>query len=346
MYPDCPLAFAAGAFTTTLCTGEVKNFSTCSTWELLNLPPTEVLDLPIRLTSQFGISQTTLDRILDAYNIQTIGKHQLDMAFEIEANHTPRYLLSKSNHYSWLKSAAITGIGKANVIELDITEDARMDERCLEEELEMHLSEKTPVYAVVAIIGTTEHGAVDPLEKIIEIRRRMQKRGLSFMVHCDAAWGGYFASMKVAKLPSKGTSHCPQTPPNPQCVTPSESYPSTPLTLDSNSYTPFNSSTSLPSYGSSAPSTPATSPRPTPAASAPYAFPLPLSSYTNTQMLALRFADSITVDPHKSGYNPHSAGAICYRDKRFRYLTTWTSPYLSANTSDESSVGIYGVEGR
>ncbi|KAJ8095625.1 hypothetical protein PM082_023032 [Marasmius tenuissimus] len=345
MYAGCPLAFAASTFAVTLCTGVSKNFFSCSTWELLNLTPTEVLDLPIRLSSQFGISQPTLDRILDPYNIQTIGKHQLDVDFGIDADHAPRYLLSKANHYSWLKSAALTGIGKANVVEVPITEDARMDEQSLEEELERHLNENRAVYAVVAIIGTTEHGSVDPLNKIIEIRGRMQQRGLSFMVHCDAAWGGYFASMKVAK--PRETSE-PSPAPSPQWAPPSPpSTASTPPTL----YRPFSSSASLPSDGSSEPSdasepsTAATSPSSTPAPSAPYAFPIPLSSYTNAQMLALRFADSITIDPHKSGFNPHSAGAICYRDKRFRYLTTWTSPYLSANTGDESSVGIYGVEG-
>lgn len=55
--------------------------------------------------------------------------------------------------------------------------------------------ERTAVYAVVAIIGSTEHGAVDPLAEILELRTEYERRGLSFVVHCDGAWGGYFASM-------------------------------------------------------------------------------------------------------------------------------------------------------
>ena len=31
-------------------------------------------------------------------------------------------------------------------------------------------------------------------------------------------------------------------------------------------------------------------------------------------MLALANSDSITVDPHKSGYIPYPAGALCYRN--------------------------------
>ena len=44
-------------------------------------------------------------------------------------------------------------------------------------------------------MGTTEAGAVDKLDEIIEVRKAMQKQGFSFLIHADAAWGGYFASM-------------------------------------------------------------------------------------------------------------------------------------------------------
>lgn len=47
----------------------------------------------------------------------------------------------------------------------------------------------------MGIIGSTEEGAVDALEKIADLRDRLQKEGLSFLIHADAAWGGYFATM-------------------------------------------------------------------------------------------------------------------------------------------------------
>jgi glutamate/tyrosine decarboxylase-like PLP-dependent enzyme len=40
----------------------------------------------------------------------------------------------------------------------------------------------------------------------------------------------------------------------------------------------------------------------------------PLSEFTTRQLRALARADSITVDPHKSGYIPYPAGALCYRN--------------------------------
>lgn len=43
---------------------------------------------------------------------------------------------------------------------------------------------------VVAIIGSTEEGSVDPLAGIFKLRDESQAKGLSFLVHADGAWGG------------------------------------------------------------------------------------------------------------------------------------------------------------
>lgn len=47
---------------------------------------------------------------------------------------------------------------------------------------------------VVAVIGTTEEGAIDDLESII---KQKSFKGLNFIVHCDAAWGGYLKTMMI-----------------------------------------------------------------------------------------------------------------------------------------------------
>ena len=41
-----------------------------------------------------------------------------------------------------------------------------------------------------------------------------------------------------------------------------------------------------------------------------------LSSHVHQQLLNLHLCDTLTVDPHKSGFCPYPAGALCYRDKR------------------------------
>lgn len=69
-----------------------------------------------------------------------------------------------------------------------------------------------------------------------------------------------------------------------------------------------------------------------------------LSQYATHQFLALHQADSITVDPHKSGYIPYPAGALCYRNSAMRDLVTFKAPVIFHGET-EPTVGIYGIEG-
>lgn len=71
---------------------------------------------------------------------------------------------------------------------------------------------------------------------------------------------------------------------------------------------------------------------------------LPLKPKTIQSLVHLRYCDSITVDPHKSGYIQYPAGGLLYRDQRMRFLITWTSPIVYRD--DKGSIGVYGVEGR
>ncbi|KAF8328626.1 pyridoxal phosphate-dependent transferase [Amanita rubescens] len=249
MAPGEPLSFAV-SLKITLCNGQQKEFGQCTVWELLNLAPTEVLNLPDHLFSQFGIPPQTLATILEKYSIQTTGKGKLDLLFGITK--PPVYLISPTNHYSWPKSAAITGIGSENIVELDIDLDARLDVQSLRRRLDDCLNHEQAVYAVVVIAGSTEHGAIDPISDVLELRQFYQARGLSFMIHADAAWGGYFAT-KVERL----------------------NFEFDPVKMSER-----------------------------------FAFSLPLSKRTNSELWHLRFVDSVTIDPHKSGYVPYPGGSL------------------------------------
>lgn len=89
-------------------------------------------------------------------------------------------------------------------VSVDVT--ARIDLELLEAKLLEAVENKTAVYAVVAVIGSTEEGAVDRLSEILELRRRFQDDyGLSFLVHADAAWGGYFTTMLSRNRPGTPT---------------------------------------------------------------------------------------------------------------------------------------------
>jgi glutamate/tyrosine decarboxylase-like PLP-dependent enzyme len=64
---------------------------------------------------------------------------------------------------------------------------------------------------------------------------------------------------------------------------------------------------------------------------------------------ALGEVDSVSVDPHKLGYVPYSAGAVLVRDGRARHLVAMDPPYLAPKGTDEPGVepflGRYILEG-
>jgi len=49
--------------------------------------------------------------------------------------------------------------------------------------------------AVVGVLGTTEYGTIDPIDSIVELRKKCIKEGLNYYIHVDAAWGGYLTSL-------------------------------------------------------------------------------------------------------------------------------------------------------
>jgi len=103
--PDGPLRFVSDTFRVRTCQGKLKPFRDLTTWELLNLRPKTILDIPEQLHDQFGITPTWLQEALDRYNIQTIGKDSLEKHFKMQES--PAYLLSATKHYSWPKAGGL-----------------------------------------------------------------------------------------------------------------------------------------------------------------------------------------------------------------------------------------------
>ena len=71
---------------------------------------------------------------------------------------------------------------------------------------------------------------------------------------------------------------------------------------------------------------------------------LQLSDYVLAQLKAFPNSDSVTIDPHKSGFIPYPAGALCYRNGAMRGLIKFTAPVVFHESGDKN-VGAYGIEG-
>ena len=90
-----------------------------------------------------------------------------------------RIVASEQAHYTHRRISEVLGIPFSAVT---VTDDGRMDVDHLET-----LLQRGDVGTVVATIGTTGLGAVDPLPDILALRNRHE-----FRLHADAAYGGYF----------------------------------------------------------------------------------------------------------------------------------------------------------
>ncbi|PZR99098.1 MAG: hypothetical protein DLM70_16040 [Chloroflexi bacterium] len=108
----------------------------------------------------------------------------------------PVIFVSGAAHYSVSKAADILGIGKNNVIKVRMDRTFRMDVDDLARQMRAARDAGRVPLAVVAIAGTTEEGAVDPIHEILDLRSRQEREeGSSFWLHIDAAWGGYIRSL-------------------------------------------------------------------------------------------------------------------------------------------------------
>lgn len=70
----------------------------------------------------------------------------------------------------------------------------------------------------------------------------------------------------------------------------------------------------------------------------------PLTDYVRHQYEHIQLADTITIDPHKSGFCPYPGGALCYRNGTMRALIAVMHPEVY-HGEDDPTMGVYGVEG-
>jgi len=103
MAEGAPLSFIADTFKVETCMGDSGCLKDLSTWELLNLRVHTVLEIPGRLTEEYGITSTYLDGVMHDYIIQSVSKDDLERRWKIEK--TPQLFVAATNHYSWPKGA-------------------------------------------------------------------------------------------------------------------------------------------------------------------------------------------------------------------------------------------------
>lgn len=106
----------------------------------------------------------------------------------------PRVFAPATAHYSWAKGVKLLGLG-AGQLELLPSRSLRLDLDALDDRLARCARDGEPVLMAVGVLGSTEFGTIDPIDGLVALRERHAAAGLGFVVHVDAAWGGYLATL-------------------------------------------------------------------------------------------------------------------------------------------------------
>lgn len=248
-------------------------------FELLNMSSEAILELIDRVPEKMDEIKELSAR--SGKNLEKLGK----------------WLVPQTKHYSWLKAADIIGIGLDNVESIKVNNKFRMDVDALETRIRELHADKIPTLGVVAVVGSTEEGAVDDVHKIIALREKLSKEGISFYVHIDAAYGGYARSIFL----DENFEFIDQDKLK-------KAY------MDNGVF--LNEETNWP------------------------------SNDTYHAFKAISEADSVTIDPHKMGYIPYSAGGIVIKEKRMREIISYFATYVFEKGQDiPALLGAFMLEG-
>jgi glutamate/tyrosine decarboxylase-like PLP-dependent enzyme len=102
--------------------------------------------------------------------------------------------LTKQAHHSVHKAIRIAGLGESHLREIDVDDRFRMDVLQLREHIEADQNKGLLPFLVIGSAGTTDTGAVDPLN---DMARICEDNNIWF--HIDAAYGGFFMLVEDQK---------------------------------------------------------------------------------------------------------------------------------------------------
>ena len=111
-------------------------------------------------------------------------------------------LLSEDAHSSFVKCIRVMGLDTSNLVRIKTDNQGRMDINDLRNSLDKCLTDNKKIFAIVATLGTTVRGAIDPIKEISEICKQR-----NIWLHIDGSIGGIFA---ITSIPIEGLNNLNQ----------------------------------------------------------------------------------------------------------------------------------------
>ena len=111
-------------------------------------------------------------------------------------------LVSEDAHSSFIKCTRIMGLDEANLVRIKTNNNGCIDIQNLKMTLDKCSIDNKKIFAIVATLGTTIRGAIDPIKDISEI---CKEKGI--WLHIDGSIGGIFA---LTSFPTEGLNNINQ----------------------------------------------------------------------------------------------------------------------------------------
>lgn len=107
--------------------------------------------------------------------------------------------LTQQTHHCVRKALRIAGLGESIIRFIPMDEGFRMDPAALEQQIREDINSGLRPFLLVGSAGTTDTGAIDPLEKLGNIAKQF-----NLWFHVDAAYGGFFMLVDSQRHKFKG----------------------------------------------------------------------------------------------------------------------------------------------
>lgn len=175
--------------------------------ESLGLPPREVPfgALPELVMNEFAAifreMPNRTQEVIQAYlhAPSNVVEYGLDAVIS-RLDSRPIVLAPESHHYCFQKAMDLLGFGRRSLLTIPVDSEFRMIPHELGRRIEEVEARGDHVLAVVAVVGSTEEGAIDPVNEILDLRSQRAADGKSsFWLHADAAYGGYLRTLTLPK---------------------------------------------------------------------------------------------------------------------------------------------------